>query len=377
MRTWGKISLSVLCTIVVCLCIPTYTYAAFKDVSARNAVLMEQQSGRVLFSKLPDESEKIASITKIMTAVLAVESGKMGEKVTISDNAVRVEGSAIYLKSGQKVKLEDLVYGLMLRSGNDAAQAIAECVGGSIEGFVYLMNQKAEEIGMKHTHFSNPHGLDGDGNHYSSAYDMALLTRYAMDHEAFRKIFGTKSYQSEAWDYPWRNKHKLLMSMYEYATGGKTGFTKKAGRTLVTTASQDNMNLIVVTLSASGDWDDHMYLFDEGFEQYKMKTILKAGPITGIEAGSYKQHLYVNYDFAYPLTTEEQKQVTVNVELEKRDKQPKDGEMIGKAVVYLDGEQVGSRNVFYSKRKLLTTTGVLWNDFKEVFSSMIGVKYDG
>ena len=150
--------------------IPIPTYAKMtSNVSARNAVLMEQQSGRVLYGKAEHEPQKIASITKIMTALLAAESGKMKEMVSVSNEAVRVEGSAIYLKPGQKVKLEDLVYGLMLRSGNDAAQVIAENVGGSIEGFVYLMNEKAKQIGMKDTHFSNPHGLDGDGSHYSSA----------------------------------------------------------------------------------------------------------------------------------------------------------------------------------------------------------------
>ncbi len=150
------------------------------SVSARNAVLIEQNSGRVLFEKNAHEVRRIASITKIMTAILAIESGEMNDMVTVSDRAIRAEGSSIYLKAGEKIKLEDLVYGLMLRSGNDAAVAIAEHVGGSLEGFVFLMNQKAEEIGMSHTHFANPHGLDDSKDHYSTAYDMAVLTRYAM-----------------------------------------------------------------------------------------------------------------------------------------------------------------------------------------------------
>ena len=131
------------------------------------------------------------------------------------------------------MKLEDLVYGLMLRSGNDAAQVIAESVGGSIDGFVYLMNQKRKEIGMKDTHFSNPHGLDGDGSHYSSAYDMALLTKYAMGNETFKKIFGTKTYKSDSWDYPWKNKHKLVTSYYEFATGEKQALRRKLGERLL------------------------------------------------------------------------------------------------------------------------------------------------
>jgi D-alanyl-D-alanine carboxypeptidase (penicillin-binding protein 5/6) len=374
---WLKTTLSVLCIACLCFCaFPLYTYADFQNVSARNAVLMEQKSGRVLYEKLPHESEKIASITKIMTALLAVESGKLQEKVTISNTAVRVEGSSIYLKPGDKVKLEDLVYGLMLRSGNDAAQAIAEYVGGSIEGFVYLMNQKAAEIGMKDTYFSNPSGLDGDGKHYSSAYDMALLTRYAMNNETFRKIFGTKKYQSEAWDYPWKNKHKLLTFMYENTTGGKTGFTKKAGRTLVTTASKDGLDLIVVTLDASSDWDDHMYLFEQGFKQYTSTTVLQKGALDAAKDKLYRQHIYLKNELSYPLMEKEKNKVSVDIQL-FQNKKPADGEVVGKAILKLDGEPVGERNVFYSKKKLFVTTGALWKDFKEVFSSMIGVAYDG
>lgn len=371
-RTWITAALILICTNVL----PSYTYAQIKDTSARNVVLMEQHSGRVLYGKQEHNPEKIASITKIMTALLAVESGKLKDTVSISNTAVRVEGSAIYLKPGQKVSLEDLVYGLMLRSGNDAAQAIAEYVGGSSDGFVYLMNEKAKEIGMKNTNFSNPHGLDGDGKHYSTAYDMALLTRYAMENETFRQIFGAKSYQSKAWDYPWKNKHKLVTYKYEYATGGKTGFTKKAGRTLVTTASKDGLDLIVVTLQASNDWDDHIYLFNEGFKRYKETMVLPKGALSGIEEKKYANHIYTKNSLLLPLTESEREKVKLEVEINRQAK-IRDGEKIGRAILYLDGEQLGARNLFYSKRKLIATTGLFWNDFKEVFSNMLGVGTDG
>ncbi|MCP8968711.1 D-alanyl-D-alanine carboxypeptidase family protein [Ectobacillus ponti] len=372
-----KTGLSVLCVVLLYITASPHTYAAFGGVSARNAVLMEQESGRVLYAKQEHDSELIASITKIMTALLASESGKMKDTVTITNTMVRTEGSSIYLKPGQKVKLEDLVYGLMLRSGNDAAQSIAEYVGGSMEGFVYMMNEKAQEIGMKDTHFSNPSGLDGDGNHYSSAYDMALLTRYAMNNEQFRQITGTKTYRSESWDYPWRNKHKLVTGMYEYATGGKTGFTKKAGRTLVTTASKDGMNLIVVTLQASSDWNDHMYLFDKAFEDYEMTTIMNQGGIGDVEKGPYRQHVYLKNAFKYPLTEAEKDKVTVDIQLDKKTDKQSGGDMVGKAMFYLDGQPIGERNVFYSKKKIFSSSGSFWGNFKEVFSSMLGVTYDG
>ncbi|GGN56578.1 D-alanyl-D-alanine carboxypeptidase family protein [Oceanobacillus indicireducens] len=245
--------------------LPEHGQAA-PDVSAAQAILMDAESGQVLFEKDAFEARPIASITKIMTAILAIESGKMDEKATVSRNAIYTEGSSIYLEQGEKITIQDLVYGLMLRSGNDAAVAIAEHIGESEEGFVYLMNEKAMWLGMDQTHFTNPHGLD-DEEHYSSAYDMALLTREAMKNKQFREISGSTSYLSENRSYSWRNKHKLVTGYYENATGGKTGYTKQTGRTLVTTAEKNGHSLIVVTLNAGNDWNDHITLFEWGFEE--------------------------------------------------------------------------------------------------------------
>lgn len=245
--------------------LPEHGQAA-PDVSAAQAILMDAESGQVLFEKDAFEARPIASITKIMTAILAIESGKMDEKATVSRNAIYTEGSSIYLEQGEKITIQDLVYGLMLRSGNDAAVAIAEHIGESEEGFVYLMNEKAMWLGMDQTHFTNPHGLD-DEEHYSSAYDMALLTREAMKNKQFREISGSTSYLSENRSYSWRNKHKLVTGYYENATGGKTGYTKQTGRTLVTTAEKNGHSLIVVTLNAGNDWNDHIALFEWGFEE--------------------------------------------------------------------------------------------------------------
>ncbi|MCT1903266.1 D-alanyl-D-alanine carboxypeptidase family protein [Oceanobacillus sojae] len=256
---------------------PIHGHAA-PDVSAQQAVLIEQSSGRVLFEKNADEQASIASITKVMTAIIAIESGKMNEKVTVSRNAIYTEGSSIYLEQGEEMSLTDLVYGLMLRSGNDAAVAIAEHVGGSEEGFVYLMNEKAKWLGMKNTHFDNPHGLDSE-THYSSAHDMAILMQYAMENPIFQEISGSKRYISENRSYYWQNKNKLLTIFYEYCTGGKTGYTKQTGRTLLTTAEKDGMKLIAVTLDAPDDWQDHMSMFEWGFEQFEMKEVDQNGEV--------------------------------------------------------------------------------------------------
>lgn len=243
-------------------------------VSAQQAILMDQSTGEILYEKNAHEPTLIASITKIMTALIAIESGKENEVTTASLRAINTEGSSIYLEQGEKMRIEDLVYGLMLRSGNDAAIAISEHVGGSVEGFVYLMNEKAKWLGMLNTQFDNPHGLDAE-SHYSSAYDMAVLMRNAASNELFQEISGTHSHQARNRSYAWQNKNRLLTSLYENTTGGKTGYTKNAGRTLVTTANKNDVELIAVTLNAPDDWQDHTRMYEWGFNHYEVDTVAR------------------------------------------------------------------------------------------------------
>lgn len=381
MKKW--LILGIIGLFLIGILIPTNNVKAFGGVSARNAVLMDQKTGRILYGKAMHDPERIASITKIMTAILAVESGKMQNTITISSRAVQTEGSSIYLKPGQKIKLEDLVYGLMLRSGNDAANAIAEAVGGSIEGFVYMMNEKAKEIGMSNTYFSNPSGLDQQGKeHYSSAYDMALLTRYAMENPKYAKISGTKVHRApntaESWDYVWKNKNKLLTFMYKYSTGGKTGFTKKAKRTLVSTASKNGMDLIVVTLNDGQDWQDHMSLFEYGFSNYPLTKVLSKGGIKEVTNKKYKGHVYIKNDFSYPLDKKERDQVRITIEMQKPTKKKiANDAIVGKAIIELEGEQIGFRNIFYSDSKVKVFTKEIIQNGKQVLLNLMGEHSDG
>jgi serine-type D-Ala-D-Ala carboxypeptidase (penicillin-binding protein 5/6) len=351
------------------------------SLSADSAILMEQDSGRILFEKEAHERKRIASITKIMTAILAIESNKLDEMVTVSERAEHTEGSSIYLKKGEKIKLLDLVYGLMLRSGNDAAVAIAEHVGGSVEGFVFLMNEKAARIGMTNTHFANPHGLDDHEDHYSTAYDMALLMRYAMHNETFREISGTKVYYApdpeHDWERKWRNKNRLLTELYEYCTGGKTGYTKRAHRTLVTTASKDGENLIAVTLNASDDWNDHITMFEYGFKQYNMVGILEEGTIKAIDQKFYKNKVYLDHRIEYPLTEEEKEAVRVEYKVLK----PKENwgnhppDIVGKAIVYL-GEEMIYKTPIYFDDSLINDSSSWFSLFKRLFTAYLGVNND-
>ncbi|KHD85810.1 D-alanyl-D-alanine carboxypeptidase family protein [Heyndrickxia ginsengihumi] len=354
---------------------PVKNVKADMTVQAKSAILMDQDTGRILYEKDAYEPRSIASITKIMTAILAIESGKMNQKVTVSERAIRTEGSSLYLKQGDKWKLKDLVYGLMLRSGNDAANVIAESVGGSIEGFVFLMNQKAKEIGMKNTHFTNPSGLeDPNGEHYSTAYDMALLTRYAMQNKTYRKIAGTKFYKG------WKNKNRLLTEKYKYCTGGKTGFTKKAHRTLVSTATKNGEHYIAVTLNDSDDWNDHIAMYQYGFKHYDTKIIVGKGAIQAITNKYLKNHVYVKHDITYPLAKNEVDSVNVDYQLVKPKKDWKDPkkipQIVGKAVVYMDHKVIKTTPIYYQKKVMEHKES--WKAlFKEALLLDLGVKKDG
>lgn len=322
--------------------------------SARSSILVDTDSGRILYSKNSNEVRSIASISKIMTTILAIESGKLDKVVTINDVVLKAYGSGIYIKVGEKLTLEDLVYGLMLRSGNDAALAIADYVGGSVQKFVEKMNQKAKEIGMNNTTFHNPSGLDEEeekGN-FSTAYDMAILTSYAMQNKTFRKITGTKKYvlKTNKNHYIWYNKNKLL-NTYEYTTGGKTGFTKKARRTLVSTASKNNLNLAVVTLDDGNDFQDHKNLHEYGFQNYKKYVFLKKGTIE-IKDDNYYKHdiLEIKKDLSIALMENEKDNVVLHYQL-KKNRKPKDGDIVGVVEAKIDDEVLTKQEIIFKEKK--------------------------
>jgi len=269
--------------------------------NAKASALIDVESGRLLYSNNGDTAMRIASLTKIMTAIVAIDHGKLTDTVKTSKRAAGKEGSSIYLQLGEEMSLLNMLYGLMLRSGNDAATAIAEHVGGSEEGFVHLMNEKAAFLGLKHTQFKNPHGLDEEG-HYSSANDLAKLTAYALKNDVFAEIVSTREKKvpnpHEKWEYSYTNKNKML-AMYEGADGVKTGYTKKALRCLVSSATRQGQQLAAVTINDSDDWLDHRKMLDWGFGNYPLHEIATKGQLV---AG---YPLTVGQSFKYPLTEQE------------------------------------------------------------------------
>ena len=248
------------------------------SVSAASAVLMDADAGRVLYEKDSHTRRLIASTTKLMTALVALESGHgLDETVAIAPEWTGAEGSSIYLRPGEELSLETLLYGMLLRSGNDAALAVAGHCGGTVEEFVSQMNRKAKELGMSDSSFANPNGLNAEG-HYSTACDMALLGRACLENETLAKIMSTKSITLGTRTF---TNHNKLLWRYEGCIGMKTGYTEKAGRTLVSAARRDGVTLICVTLDAPGDWADHAALFDYGFANYAASPLARAGETVG------------------------------------------------------------------------------------------------
>lgn len=319
-------------------------------VSSQSACLMDMDSGRVLFSKSKDEPRLIASITKIMTAILAIESGRLEEEVTVGEEVLKMYGSNIYIELGEKMSLRDLVYGLMLRSGNDAAIVISVFVGGTEEKFVEMMNEKARLIGMKNTVFRNPHGLDEETENKSTAYDMAKLSSYASKNDTYMKIVGTKKYQvqSDKKSYLWYNRNKLL-TLYDKATGGKTGYTPRAGRTLVTTAKNKNLNLTAVTLNDGNEYDTHQELYEYAFSNYRMYQILNSKKFK-IDKSYYPDEVYIKESFSYPLTEIEKEDIKMEVTLNKLNDY-KDNDVVGMVSVKLEDEVIHEQKVYVKKKK--------------------------
>ena len=334
------------------LCINIFIpYVHASTSSAYEYILMDMDSKKVLASKNKDVPKLIASITKIMTCILAIESNKLDETVEVSNIIKKSYGSGIYIEEGEQIKLRDLLYGLMLRSGNDAALVIAEYVGKDIDTFVNMMNQKAKEIGMSKTIFRNPSGLDNeDSGNYSTAYDMAILTSYAMKNEEYKKIVKTKKYtiKTNKKTYIWKNKNKLLNE--EYITGGKTGYTEKAKRTLVSTASSDNMNLVVVTIKDPDDWNTHKDLYQYAFNNYTSYRVLKKSNFKALSNTYYKKNLYIKKDIYLTLKKEELGTLIGKINLIKK-KKYKNNDQVGEYYIYQNNLLLHKEPIYIKKGK--------------------------
>ena len=270
-------------------------------ISAEKAYVLDAVSGRTVYEKNPDSQSLIASTTKIMTALVVCEQCNVLDRMRIPREAVGIEGSSMYLQEGEVLTIQELLYGLMLRSGNDAAVALAIYCGGTVEGFAELMNDKARLLGMENSHFVNPNGLDAP-EHYSTARDLAVLAAYAMENPIFYKTVSAKSVKAGE---RYLTNHNKLLWRLEGADGVKTGYTKAAGRILVSSCTRQGRRLVGVTIHAPDDWNDHTALLEDGFSRYRVQRIITAGDVVGsleIAGGQRGQvQLLAGSDFEYPL----------------------------------------------------------------------------
>lgn len=318
-------------------------------ITSESAVLMDKDSGRVLYARNPHVRRPIASITKIMTGILALELGNLDDVVVVSPLAAVVEGSSIWLEEGEEKTLEELVYGLMLRSGNDAASAIAEHIAGSVENFALLMNQRARQLGAHNTRFKNPHGLHHD-EHYSTAYDMAVIARHALGIAKFQEIIATPevkiTWPGHEWSRVLRNQNRLL-DLYEGGDGIKTGWTTPAGRCFVGSATREGWQLITVVLNAPSMWEDAMSLLDLGFDQYQRHTLAREGAFVRqvpLEGG-VRENLRVKAAEGFSLALKEEEEALLRLDLNLVDglRAPvTEGQLVGVLDVRIGEEPVGS-----------------------------------
>lgn len=334
-----KLILLLMCIIFLSLATYSIAFASGKEfsTSARSAIVMERSSGRVLYNKNADERLPIASTTKIVTALTVLKNSCLDDVVEIPAEACGIEGSSIYLRAGEHLTVRELLYGLMLRSGNDSAVALALHTAGSIGEFAEMMNETAKKLNLENCHFANPHGLHND-NHYCSANDLAVITCEALKNPDFCEIVSSKTYRisNEGYEYDrvLINKNKLLSSC-EGADGVKTGYTKKAGRCFVGSATRNGMQMVVVVLNCGPMFEETASMLDAAFANYTLKTVIPQNKVCGSIEQKGKRIYYVCPErIQYPLT--EKEEITTQIELNK------DVQQIN---VYLDGKLICTKQL--------------------------------
>lgn len=361
--------------VIICLIIVSFFLfpTTANAVSAESYILIDADSGEALYEHNADDKMLIASTTKIMTALVTLEQAELSEAVEITYEAANVEGSSMYLEEGDTKTIEELLYGMMLVSGNDAATAIACYVAGSEAEFAELMNDKARELGLTNTSFTNPHGLDHE-NHYSTARDMAIIMAAAMENEDFVRINSTKNITIDELTYT--NHNKLLWNC-EGVIGGKTGYTMAAGRTLVTCCERNGMRLICVTLNDADDWIDHTTMYDEAFSKYKAVDIIDESAVYAM------MPVITGESFVeVPVSAEESVTVLVGINdsVETSAELPRfayadvsEGEPCGSLTWTVNGKEEGSVDLVYTEsvQRIEPEEKSIFEKVKEFFQGII------
>lgn len=326
--------------------------------ASTSTIVMDIDTGRILYENNAHEKKLIASTTKIMTFVVAYEYAKdfLDVYVEAGDEILKMYGTSIYLSYREKMLLRDLLYGLMLRSGNDAAVVIATFVGGSEEGFVKLMNKKAKALGMNNTIFNNSHGLDENNQNYSTAYDMALLSKYASKIPFYEKVTSTKYYKvvTENKAYSWTNRNKMVFTYPNYVAG-KTGYTPSAGRTFVSTAEKDNLKLTIVTLNEHDYYEKHRELYERYFSIYQNYLVVSK------ENFNKNNNYYLKNDLYYPLKNSEKKDVRTVLRINEDNKE---------IVLYLNDKELLKEKIYIKEKEIGKIKKNFWTKIRNFFQKI-------
>ena len=313
-------------------------------------IVMDVASNRVLFENNARSKKFMASTTKILTAITVIENVDINKEIIVTEKTVGIEGSSIYLEEGEKLTVKDLLFGLMLRSGNDCAETLALSYNGNRDDFIVLMNQTAKKIGALNSNFTNPHGLHDD-NHYTTAFDLALISCYAMKNEVFREIVGTKTvtipHTTREYDRRLVNKNKLLFNL-EGATGIKTGFTKKAGRCLVSSIKKDDLELVCVVLNCSPMFERSTELLTNYSTQYANYKLFESDEIVGFceTLGEDKCGLYVKNDVILPLSKNERESLEIVYDYPKTISWLKKDSEVGKIMIYVENNLIFEEKIY-------------------------------
>ena len=348
------------------LFVPINCFALCENSSS--CILIDNNSGRILYSKNKDQKRLIASTTKLMTFLVAYEIGNLDLELEAKEEILQMYGTSIYLSFGEKMKLRDLLYGLILRSGNDASEVIANNLGINYDAFISLMNKKAKELGMNNTIFLNPHGLDEKTENYSTSYDMSLLAKYLRNIPFYLEVASTKHYtvSTSLKAYDWYNRNKLL-TMYKYAISGKNGYTPKAGKTLVSGADKNNLSLSAVSLNDNDIYNTHISLYEYGFNNYDNFIILDKN-VFKYEDDYYNGDYYIKNSFYYPLTQNEKEKIEVLVRIVKNVDVSRSNN-VGWVIVYLDGMEIHRENLYLLSKEEKEMN--LWEKIVDIFKNFI------
>ncbi len=349
----NKLSFSIFCLIIVSICIMQFDAIKIKDVLANSTtseIVMEVNTNRVLHEKNSKDKKYMASTTKILTAITVIENCDLDDIVTVTKNSVGVEGSSIYLEVGEKLTVKHLLYGLMLRSGNDCAETLALYCSKSIENFALLMNETAKRINACDSNFTNPHGLHDD-NHYTTAYDLALISCYAMKNPQFREIVSTKKieipFTTRGYNRILLNKNKML-NEFEGSTGIKTGFTKKAGRCLVSSCERDGMELVCVVLNCPPMFERSKNLLTDAYSEYKNYKLVESDNIIGFsEYENKKVPLCIKNDIILPLKKDEIDKIEIVYDYPIKFKKPcSKEEELGNVKIYCENNLIFQEKIY-------------------------------